>query len=219
MSEPPKTPAPGPEKPQDPQSDAPRGLTKFGVPRKKPGPPKGVRVGGRRKGDKNKTTIEREERDRLIREAAAAALTKDTVIETLDRKNTPDSRRAKKVLETFMELFAGMAATHQPLPPGQVLSPADVTRRQPNPALFKEYATLAIDAAKALAPFQDPRYSAMIVGASIVTKVQVEGGMPNDFAPPVPAGEVIDLKPGTVINAEDDKEPLALAAPAKAENK
>jgi hypothetical protein len=159
-----------------------------------------VRVGGIQKGTKNKTTVDREERERLVREAAAAALANEAMVETLERKGTPDSKRAKKVLETFMELFAGMATTYQPLPPGMTLTPEQLRGRSPDPALFKEYATLAVETARALAPFQDPRYSAMIVGASVVTKVKVEGGMSDDFTPPTLSGPIL---PGTIVTADD----------------
>jgi hypothetical protein len=196
---------PGPE-PQPGPPSAPR-LTKDGRPRKKTGVPKGVRPGGKKKGTKNKATVRREEYERIAREAAAAVVGEQSMAETFDRKTTPDKKRAKKVLETFMELFAGMAATYQPLPPGQELGPEEKKRRSPDENRFKEYATLAVETAKALAPFQDPRYSAMVIGATVVTKIKVEGGMPTDFK----AGPTIDaepIPPLTVISAEDDQAPV-----------
>ena len=173
-------------------------LTKDGRPQKKRGPPKGK--GGRKPGIKNKKTLEIERLKRVAREAAAAAVAKDAAIEALERKGMPDSRRAKKVLENFMELFAGMAAVSQPLPPGMTVPPPG---RKPDDAKFDKYAALAVDAAKALAPFQDPRYSAVIVGATVVTKIKVEGGMPDDFKPSVEL-EGAALPALTVITAEDD---------------
>lgn len=220
MPETPASPPNGPENPAVPTaSDDPAKLTKAGRPRKKTGPPKGSRGGGKKKGSKHKTTLRREELERMAREAAASAVAGESMIETFDRKATPETKRAKKVLETFMELFAGMAATYQPLPPGRKLLAEEVDKRSPDESKFKEYASLAVETAKALAPFQDPRYSAMIVGASVVTKVEVTGGMPNDFDPPSVAGEILDLKPGTIVTADVDPEPpILVIEPPKAVN-
>ena len=167
--------------------------------KKKRGPPKGVRFAGRQKGSKNKATLEREAQERVAREAAVVALQQEAQVEVLERRGTPDSERAKKVLETFMKLFAGMATYYQPLPPGVVLSQEEAAKRAPDPALFKEYASLTVETAKALAPFQDPRFSAVMVAAAVVTKIEISGGMPNDFE-----AKEDELAPGTIISADDD---------------
>ena len=110
---------------------------------------------------------------------------------------------AKNVLSDFMELFAGMAAFYQPVPAGQPVEAG----RQPDENKFKEYAALAVDSAKALAPFQSPRFSAMMIGATVVSKIVVEGGMPSDFdvSNPAPA-----LPAGTIISADDEGVPEVL---------
>jgi hypothetical protein len=203
MSEtPPKAPEPVPGEP-----------SAETAPSKRPGKtPKGVRYGGRAKGVPNKKTVEREERERIAREAAANAVAAEAAAEVLERKGTPDTKRAKKVLENFMELFAGMAAVYQPLAPGQRLEdlpPAIAAGRQPDEAKFDKYATLAVETAHKVAPFQDPRYSAMVIGASIVTKIKVEGGMSDDFKPPEISNAPLPAL--TIIAAEDetsDDEPM-----------
>lgn len=145
----------------------------------------------RHKGSKNKATIERELMAAREIEAEAAARV---------RGQTPIKKLGKEVLEDFTNLYAGMAAYYQPYP-------ASSGRTNPNAdeKKFREYSMLAVQTAAALAPFQSPRLSAVAVGAAIVSKVEVVGGMPNDFAPPVPAksGEVIEFKPGTVLTPDD----------------
>jgi hypothetical protein len=193
--------------PQNLDPEAPYGRGKDGTPNKKPGPPKGVRLGGRQKGARNKAIIEREERERLIRTAAAAAtLTQQVTDEVALRKGTPDSKRAKLVLENFMELFAQMAARAQPLPEGMAVPQG----RMPDPVAFDKYSKLAVDTAGVLAPFQDPRYSAVMVGQTQVTKVTVSGGMPDEFSGP--GSEYIELKATEVVSAEDPV-PLPVSTP------
>lgn len=94
---------------------------------------KGERIGGRQKGTPNKATMERLLRaERATRDAKAAG-----------------RKIAKDVLDDFMTLFAGAAAYYQPKAGNEGV--ADETK-------FLSYATLAIDCAKALAPFQSPTF-------------------------------------------------------------
>ena len=158
----------------------------------------GERRGGRGKGSKNKMMVSRSELERIAREAAAEAVKSEVALEVLERKTLPDNKRGKKVLESFVAVFAGMAAQYQPLAPGQTVPGPG---QQPDPDKFKEYALIAIEAAKALAPFQDPRYSAVMVGQTQVTKVKVEGGMPDEFSGP--GSEYVDLKATEVVSAEE----------------
>lgn len=110
-------------------------------------PPGTNRGGGRPKGKKNRGTIEKE---RLAAEIAA---------KTVMDARAAGKKLAKEVLEEFMFLFAGMAATYQPLPPGTI-APAG---RQPDDAKFNEYAKLAVHCAQKLAPYQSPTFQAIMV--------------------------------------------------------
>jgi hypothetical protein len=64
--------------------------------------------------------------------------------------------------------------------------------------------TLAIEAAKALAPFQSPRYSTVAIGASTVTEIKITGGMSRRDFPELPAEIPLTDESGrpTVIEAE-----------------
>ncbi len=64
---------------------------------------------------------------------------------------------------------------------------------------FERWALHSAECARALAPFQSPRLSAVAIGAAMVNKIEVTGGMPDDFAPPKDK----ELAPGTIITADD----------------
>jgi hypothetical protein len=138
----------------------------------------GERRGGRAKGKKNRATIEREEQARLAMERLAEVerLRAQEMSVQESAAHTSGIKLAKNVLEDFMRLFAGMAARAQPLPPGVVPPPGYA----PNPAEFEKWAFLAVDAAKALAPYQSPRLAAMMVGAAVVNEITVTGGLPDE---------------------------------------
>jgi hypothetical protein len=114
-------------------------------------------------------------------------------------------RLAKDLLEDFMHLFADMAAT------------ADR-----NTEKFEKWARLAIETAKALAPFQSPRYSTVAVGATTVQKITIEGGMSRRDFPELPAEipltdesgrpTVIEAEPNGEADADDIAEPTGPAA-------
>ncbi len=94
----------------------------------------------RQRGARNKAVIERE---RIAAEIAAR---------TVADARTSGKKLAKEILEEFMFLFTNVAAGHQPASPQDV--PSDV---------FKEYATLAVDTARKLAPFQSPTFQAITI--------------------------------------------------------
>lgn len=164
--------------------------------------------GGRPKGRKNQATLEREEAARvdLVRQDEIKRLKAEGAKQEIAIAAASGYKLAKEVLSDFMQLFAGMAASAQPWPPEMGKNPNE------DPAKFKEYAVLAVTAAKDLAPFQSPRYSAMMIGASVVTKVEVKGGMPDDFVP-TPDLKEAAFAPGTIITADyvADDEPVAPA--------
>lgn len=113
--------------------------------------PKGMRYGGRKRGTKNKKTVERElieEREKGARIAAAEMKAADYAGRKL----------AKEVLDDFMQLFAGMAATYQPMPPDALIPPG----RQPDEERFEKYGKLAVQCARDLAPYQSPTFRAIM---------------------------------------------------------
>ncbi len=103
----------------------------------------GERRGGREKGIPNKATIERA----IIAEQVVA------------RAEMTGRKLAKEVLDDFMQLFAGMAAMYQPLPPGAPTPPG----RAPDESKFEKYATLAVGTATQLAKYQSPTFRAVMV--------------------------------------------------------
>jgi hypothetical protein len=100
--------------------------------------------GGRPRGSRNKLTIEREEKARIAEQMLTGG---------------KPEKLGKQVLHDFMELFAGMAAAYQPLPPGVVSAPG----RTPDDAKFEKYARLAVDTAAKLAEYQSPKLKAIAV--------------------------------------------------------
>jgi hypothetical protein len=101
----------------------------------------GRKTGGRHRGTPNKATIEK---------ALIAA-------RTVAGAKLAAKKLAKEVLEDFMLLFAGMAAHHQPTPPGHPQNPHESKTE------FLRYAGMAIDCAHKLAPYQSPTFRAVMV--------------------------------------------------------
>jgi hypothetical protein len=170
-------------------------------PKGKRGPPKGTRGGGRVRGTKNKATLERELQARLEHERLAelerlAAGAKDQIA----LAQVAGVRLMKEIAFEFAAQFATLAAYYRPQ---LVVHDGAVIDQNPNgnEAKYKEYAVLGKDTAIAAAPFQSPRYSAVMVGQTQLTKVVVEGGMPDEFS--APGGEYVDLKATEVVLAED----------------
>lgn len=120
--------------------------------------------GGRPRGALNLKTRETLERQRLEEQAKKA----ERAAEIAARRHI---KLAKDVLEDFMQLFAGMAAAHQPWPEQQGHNPNE------NEAKFEKYARLAVDTASKLAPFQSPTFKAIAVAAASPT--------PGDDARPI----------------------------------
>jgi len=158
---------------------------------------------GRPKGARNKSTIERLERERLARENAAnPKLAESHALAAATVMATHAKKLGKEILEDFALLFAGMAASYQPWPATAGKNPNE------NEAKFEKYAMLAVQAARDLAPYQSPRLAAVMVGQALVSKVEVVGGMPDDFQAPAlpvePDGKVQPIAPGTIITADED---------------
>ena len=164
---------------------------------------------GRRRGSKNKTTIERERQADLTRERLAMLDKAPGAEQQVVEAQTRGVKLAKDVLRDLMQLFMGLTAIHQPVPKGQEEA-ARLEGRDPDPEKFRYFAQLTRDTARDLAPFESPRFSAVMVGATTINKVEVTGGMPEDFHAPPDAAQT--LAPLTTIEAEDDYVPPAAAA-------
>jgi hypothetical protein len=101
----------------------------------------GERRGGRRKGTRNRSTIERALVAEQIMKAAEAA----------------GVELAKQTLDRFKTLFAELSFRHAPATSGAPVN------KHADEAKFEKYARLAIECAKALAPFQSPQLRAIVV--------------------------------------------------------
>lgn len=160
----------------------------------------GFREGsGRTPGAKNKRTLERETREKLEAEAKEKIAELAEEDRAVVKVATRGKKLAKDVLRELMELSVGMAALYQPAHPDAVSK-----NRHEDPAKFQEWFAIAAQTAKDLAPYESPRYSAVMVGAAVVTKVTVEGGMPDEFAAP-PKEIEGELVPGATYSVEDDR--------------
>ena len=115
---------------------------------------------GREQGSKNKKTIERELLAARIQAEQAHA-----------QGQRPNRKLAREVLDDLMHTFLGMAAQHQPLQVGQLPGPGQV----PDENKFVTYATLAGQHAALLAPYQSPKFKAVI---------QVSENMPGSIGGP-----------------------------------
>jgi hypothetical protein len=159
----------------------------------------GRKTGGRQKGSLNKKTLERVERERLAKLKAEAEVRKvldsGPVREEVREALLSGRKLAIDELAEVLPVIKGMAAHYQP-------RPADGIERNPNanPELFEAWIRLLVDACSKLAPFQSPRFSAVVVGASTVRKITIEGGSSRRDFPELPA----DLAPGTVIEADEN---------------
>jgi hypothetical protein len=178
----------------------------------------GKKTGGKRKGSKNKATLEREAKARaelaaaISAESKAAAdrlvatgmVTPQAAQEIVDR--TPQ-KLMKDIAFDFARLFAGLAAFYQPYP-NWTRDPTSGKLVNGNPnydaALFKEYAVLAKDTALGAASYESPKLSAVMVGQQIVNEVVVTGGMPDEFSAPINAPA--QFQPGDIVSAEDGVE-------------
>jgi hypothetical protein len=107
----------------------------------------GERRGGRQKGTKNRTTIERELLDQ--RQYVAEHV--------YQRAKLRGHKLAKETLDEFMIVFAAMATHYRPCLDGTSVNPNQ------NEEKFERWARLVIDAAKALAPYQSPTFRAIVV--------------------------------------------------------
>lgn len=133
----------------------------------------GERRGGRPKGGKNLTTLERElykgaitrqfaadqrRREESLRRLEQQAEMAATAVQQLREQGKP---LAKDALGLFLEIFMGRAAYYQPRP--KIDDPKVDQNKFANEEKFEKWARLSVDCAKALAPFQSPTYRAIVV--------------------------------------------------------
>lgn len=102
---------------------------------------------------------------------------------------------AVDVLQEFMTLFAGLAAHHQPLPPGMPVP----LGRVPDEGKFEKWARLTVETAADLAPFQSPKYAA--IRLHTVPNPGMPGATP--LAEPVMPGDDAKLVEGRVARIDD----------------
>ena len=105
---------------------------------------------------------------------------------------------AREVLDDLMHTFLGMAAKHQPVSPGMPLQPG----QEPNETKFVQYAVLARDTAKELAPFQSPKFKSIEVYQAPTAPIEQPSSnrAPSTLTPQqayrlLRDSDVIDLEP------------------------
>ena len=141
-------------------------------------PKGGKRPGaGRKFGSRNKAVIAREEEALLSRERqvelerlAIAGVAPETAA-----ISTAGLQRGKEVLKLLVQLAMNEVARYQ----SRMVNGKE-TNPHADPKLFKEYFVIARDTANMVAPFQDHRFSTMMIGASVMSTLRIEGGLPDD---------------------------------------
>jgi hypothetical protein len=128
------------------------------------------RRGGRPKGALNKRTLEKIAREKVVEQLKEEARRAELSAEAFDDARRNRKKLAKDILEDFTMLFAGMAAAYQPYPGSHIEKRnGQETTVNDNPNMnegqFVKYASLAVDAANKLAPFQSPTYRAIQIAA------------------------------------------------------
>lgn len=193
---------------------APYGRTRDGKPRRKSGPPKGVRPGGRGKGTRNKAVVEREKTATLAAERARMREEADKVggaAGEMIAAQAAGKTLMKEIGFALTQLCAGLATYYAPAIIRDALSGRDVVSPHANPNFdekrFDKYLGFAMAGARDFASYESPKLSAVMLAADIVTEIEVVGGLPDDQdggfvdAPAEFAGVTIDaiaeeLKPG-----------------------
>jgi len=139
---------------------------------------------GRKPGSKNKATIEREAQVAADRKRIEEIerLRATGASEVVAAAQTAGVKLMKDIAFDFAQLFAGLAAFYQPYPSWGRDALGKPVNANPNydEAKFEKYATLATHVALGAAPYQSPRLSAVMVGAAVVTEIEMTGGLPDE---------------------------------------
>lgn len=165
---------------------------------------------GPKRGSKQKRTLELEAlaaRARAEAELLSAAEAGDKARQLIAAR-AAGKKLGKEILSEFANAMAGAAAYYQPTP--------DNSNKHANEQKFRYYAELAIYAADKVAPFETPKLSAVAIAANQVTKVEIRGGMPDEFMGPATIEHQPKLAPLTVVRADDPDETDPVEAPAVA---
>jgi len=167
-------------------------------PRKKPGPPKGVRYGGKQKGSKNKATIERERQAQLAAERAAlqaeAEAKAGTAVGEMVAAQASGRKLMKEIGFELTQLAAGLMAYYQPWPQWEQARDAEgrlivdglgrPRLRNANPnydeSKFDKYLTMAMGGARDFAAYESPKLAAVILAQGLVGEIQIVGGLPDE---------------------------------------
>jgi hypothetical protein len=164
------------------------------------GSKKGERRGGRGRGTKNKATLERERQAQLEVEKAALLAKAEAAGSEVLAAQAEGKKLMKQIAFDFAQLFAGIAAFHQPYPGWHQDASGKWVNDNPNydEARFRDYGKLAVDTALGAASYESPKLSAVMVGAAVVTQIKVEGGIPDDqdgglFAAEIGSARTIEL--------------------------
>lgn len=142
--------------------------------------PDGKVLNGRRKGSKNKATLEREF---LAEQAKSKALLDelnkmraDDAAKLVAAARAANTKLPKDILNDFANVLAGAAAYYQPTP----------GNANANEKKFLAYTELALYAADKAAPYFSPRLAAVMIGQAQTRKIVIEGGLPSPDALPPP---------------------------------
>jgi hypothetical protein len=144
---------------------------------------------GKKTGGRRKGSLNRRTTERaLIAERAAADILAN------------GRRLATEQLDAYMTIFSDTAMRFR--------EAGDLDQ-------FREWAALAIEAAKALAPYQSPRLTAVAIGPTAISKIEIVGGMSDAEFEIERAQLPADLPPGTIIEADPhgDADPDDIAEP------
>jgi hypothetical protein len=92
---------------------------------------------------------------------------------------------------------------------------AEQRKPAPDMAFMERALDKACEAAQQSAPYHHARLSAMVVGASVTTRIEVVGGMSDDEFAVEHVQLPADLRPGTIVEAEanGDADPDDIAEP------
>lgn len=170
------------------------------TPRTTRGAKPGEYRGGRSTGTKNKRTITRE----MVIEALKSPDFKEVIGEVLQdgplKPETPARRKAIDILSEFLPAVLMHAVRYHNQLVELIKGGAQQKLIDEIEAKLIRATDLLYMAGGRVAPYESPRFSAVLVGAAVVNRITVEGGMPEDFVAPA----VGNVTPGTIVEAESD---------------
>jgi len=169
------------------------------TPRTNRGAKPGEYRGGRKSGTRNKRTVVKEHLLDALKAPEFKELIGEIITEQPQRPDTPARKKAVDIMAEFLPAIASHAARLQNKLVELVTGGAAAAEVAVAQEAFNKAAELLFTAGGKVAPYESPRFSAVIVGAAVVNKIEVVGGMPDDFAPPK---DVNAIAPGTIIEAD-----------------